>query len=44
MAYRNRVSGQVIFDGANEVLDLEFPDLARHIEIHLPDEKSRRVG
>jgi predicted NBD/HSP70 family sugar kinase len=36
--------GQVILDGANEVLGLEFPELARQIEIHLPDEKSRRVG
>ena len=36
--------GQVILDGANEVLGLEFPQLAEQIEIHLPDEKSRRVG
>ncbi len=36
--------GQVILDGANEVLEVEFPELAEQIEIHLPDEKSRRVG
>lgn len=36
--------GQVILDGANEVLKVEFPELAEQIEIHLPDEKSRRVG
>jgi predicted NBD/HSP70 family sugar kinase len=35
--------GQIILDGANEVLRAEFPDLA-HIQIQLPDEKSRRVG
>jgi predicted NBD/HSP70 family sugar kinase len=35
--------GQIILDGANEVLKAEFPELA-HINIQLPDEKSRRVG
>jgi predicted NBD/HSP70 family sugar kinase len=35
--------GQIILDGANEVLHTEFPDLA-HVQIQLPDEKSRRVG
>ncbi len=35
--------GQIILDGANEVLRAEFPELA-HIHIQLPDEKSRRVG
>jgi len=35
--------GQLILDGANQVLRSEFPDLA-HIHIQLPDEKSRRVG
>jgi predicted NBD/HSP70 family sugar kinase len=38
------IGGQVILDSANEVLEQEFPDLAGQIEIHLPDEKSRRVG
>jgi predicted NBD/HSP70 family sugar kinase len=35
--------GQIILDGANEVLRAEFPDLDR-VHIQLPDEKSRRVG
>jgi predicted NBD/HSP70 family sugar kinase len=35
--------GQIILDSAHEVLRGEFPDLA-HIQIQLPDEKSRRVG
>lgn len=35
--------GQLILDGAQQVLRTEFPDLA-HIHIQLPDEKSRRVG
>jgi predicted NBD/HSP70 family sugar kinase len=36
--------GQIILDGANQVLRAEFPDLAECINIQLPDEKSRRVG
>jgi predicted NBD/HSP70 family sugar kinase len=36
--------GSVIVSGANEVLEAEFPELARRIAVHLPDEKSRRVG
>ena len=36
--------GQIILDGANQVLQAEFPDLAAQITIQLPDEKSRRVG
>jgi predicted NBD/HSP70 family sugar kinase len=35
--------GQIILDGANEVLRAEFPELA-YFQIQLPDEKSRRVG
>ena len=35
--------GQLILDGANQVLKAEFPELAG-INIQLPDEKSRRVG
>lgn len=35
--------GTLILDGAKHVLDTEFPELA-HINIQLPDEKSRRVG
>lgn len=36
--------GQLILDGANEVLKTEFPELAERIHLQLPDEKSRRVG
>ena len=36
--------GQIILDGANEVLRTEFPELAARIHMQLPDEKSRRVG
>ena len=36
--------GQIILDGANEVLKTEFPELAARIHMQLPDEKSRRVG
>ncbi|MDM8519102.1 ROK family protein [Anaerolineales bacterium HSG6] len=36
--------GQLILDGANEVLKAEFPELAKTVNIQLPDEKSRRVG
>jgi predicted NBD/HSP70 family sugar kinase len=36
--------GHLILDGANEVLESEFPELAAQIDIQLPDEKSRRVG
>lgn len=36
--------GPLLLDGADEVLATEFPELARQITLHLPDEKSRRVG
>ncbi|MCC6694464.1 MAG: ROK family protein [Candidatus Hydrogenedentes bacterium] len=36
--------GDFIVNGAMEVLTAEFPELARRIEVQLPDEKSRRVG
>lgn len=36
--------GQILLARAQEVLDKEFPDLARKIKLHIPDEKSRRVG
>ncbi len=38
------LGGEIIADKAREVLKIEFPELAKSIEIHLPDEKSRRVG
>jgi len=36
--------GDLILESARKVLETEFPDLARRIQIQLPDEKSRRVG
>ena len=36
--------GDLILDGAKEVLRVEFPELSERIHIQLPDEKSRRVG
>jgi len=36
--------GELILEGAKEVLRVEFPELAERIHIQLPDEKSRRVG
>ncbi len=36
--------GDIILDGANKILQNEFPELAKKMHIQLPDEKSRRVG
>ena len=36
--------GALILERAREVLDVEFPDLAGQIHLHIPDERSRRVG
>ena len=36
--------GDITLSKAQEVLSLEFPELAHKISIALPDEKSRRVG
>jgi predicted NBD/HSP70 family sugar kinase len=36
--------GEIIIRKAQEVLDTEFPELAKKMQINLPDEKSRRVG
>ena len=36
--------GEIILEQANQVLREEFPELAARIELHVPDEKSRRVG
>ncbi|MGB8214450.1 MAG: ROK family protein [Anaerolineales bacterium] len=36
--------GDLILEGANRVLQSEFPELAAKIHVQLPDEKSRRVG
>ncbi len=36
--------GQILLGRAQEVLDKEFPELSKKIKLHIPDEKSRRVG
>ena len=36
--------GVILLKRAQEVLDTEFPELAKKIQLHIPDEKSRRVG
>lgn len=36
--------GQILLDGAQRVLGLEFPELLDRMALHLPDEKVRRVG
>ncbi|MEN6416419.1 MAG: ROK family protein [Armatimonadota bacterium] len=36
--------GNIILSWAKKVLDTEFPDLAEKIELHLPDERVRRIG
>lgn len=36
--------GEIILEGALEVLRGEFPELAASIQVQLPDEHSRRVG
>ncbi len=36
--------GSLILNKAQEVLKVEFPDLAERISLHLPDERSRRLG
>jgi hypothetical protein len=34
----------MILEEAEKILRAEFPELAEHIKIRLPDEKIRRVG
>jgi predicted NBD/HSP70 family sugar kinase len=36
--------GDIVLDKAREVLKKEFSEIAAKIQIHVPDEKSRRVG
>jgi predicted NBD/HSP70 family sugar kinase len=36
--------GDIVLERAREVLRGEFPALAKKISLHVPDEKSRRVG
>lgn len=35
---------ELILNGAREVLEMEFPDLGRQVEFHVPDEKDKRHG
>lgn len=36
--------GDLLIEGAKKVFETEFPELSGKIELHLPDEKIRRVG
>ncbi len=36
--------GDIVIAKAREVLKKEFPEIAKQVQIHVPDEKSRRVG
>ena len=36
--------GDIILDTCNSILKDEFPELAKKVEVMLPDEKTRRVG
>lgn len=36
--------GDIVIEKAREVLGAEFPEVAARIQLHVPDEKSRRVG
>ncbi|MFP4500687.1 MAG: ROK family protein [Candidatus Hydrogenedentota bacterium] len=36
--------GPLIVEGANKILQEEFPELAATVNVQLPDEKARRVG
>jgi predicted NBD/HSP70 family sugar kinase len=36
--------GDLLLEGAKAVLKSEFPELAERIQLHLPDEKIRRIG
>jgi hypothetical protein len=40
----SELKASAVVDGANQVLQSEFPELAARISIQLPDEKTRRVG
>ncbi|MFN8435520.1 MAG: ROK family protein [Anaerolineales bacterium] len=36
--------GDLLIEGAKKVFETEFPELLKKVELHLPDEKIRRVG
>ena len=43
-ASKLRKRTDTILENANKVLEGEFPELFGSINVHLPDEKSRRTG
>ena len=36
--------GEILLERAKEVLDVEFPEIAKKVTLNIPDEKARRVG
>ncbi|MBO5315727.1 MAG: ROK family protein [Clostridia bacterium] len=36
--------GEILLERAKEVLDTEFPEIAKKVTLNIPDEKARRVG
>lgn len=36
--------GQILLEQAQKVLECEFPKLSEKVQLHIPDEKARRVG
>jgi hypothetical protein len=36
--------GDLLIEGVQKVFEAEFPELLKKIQLHLPDEKIRRVG
>jgi len=36
--------GEILLERAKEVLDAEFPEIAKKVTLNIPDEKARRVG
>lgn len=38
------IGGTILLEGAKDVLKTELPELMNQIELHLPDEKIRRIG
>ncbi|MBA4387369.1 MAG: transcriptional regulator [Verrucomicrobia bacterium] len=38
------MGGELLMSTANDVLKKEFPEVAEKVTLHVPDEKSRRVG
>jgi predicted NBD/HSP70 family sugar kinase len=38
------LGGTMIVEQARKVLEVEFPQIATHLQVQLPDERSRRVG